>query len=97
MKGYLSFLILWILRGKNLKGSEIATELGKRKGSKPSPGTIYPALKELKSAGYIKSDKAKKYFLTLKGKKELTGGCNLFCSIFYDAKKILKVSKCKCQ
>jgi len=50
MKGYLSYLILWILSKEKMNGSEIARELEKRRGTKPSPGTIYPALKELKSA-----------------------------------------------
>jgi PadR family transcriptional regulator, regulatory protein PadR len=97
MKGYLSFLILWILRDSKLKGSEIATEIGKRKGSRPSPGTIYPALKELKKQGNIKHDSEKKYFLTIRGKKELSEGCKFFCSMFYDMNKISKVSRnCSC-
>jgi len=45
MKGFLSYLILWILKKENMNGAGIAVELEKRKGSKPSPGTIYPALK----------------------------------------------------
>jgi PadR family transcriptional regulator, regulatory protein PadR len=96
MKGYLSFLVMWILKTRKLKGSEIAVEIGKRKGSKPSPGTIYPALKGLKNQGLIKADKDKKYFLSPKGKKELSEGCKFFCSMFYDFKEISKVSKCRC-
>ena len=39
MKGFLSYLILWMLGKKEMNGAQIATELEKRKGSKPSPGT----------------------------------------------------------
>ena len=48
MKGYLSYLILWVLSRKSMTGAEITKELEKRRGKKPSPGTVYPALKELK-------------------------------------------------
>ena len=33
-----------------MHGQELADEIGKRKGEKPSPGTIYPALKGLKES-----------------------------------------------
>ena len=33
--------------------SRIATELAKRRSEKPSPGTIYPALKGLKDSGFL--------------------------------------------
>ena len=88
MKGFLSYLILWILRKKSLTGSEIAIELEKRRGSKPTPGTIYPALKELKEKGMVAADENKKYSLTKKGEKELKAGCAFFCSIFYDMKEM---------
>ena len=57
MRGFLSFLILFILSKKNMHGQEIASELEKRKGCKPSPGTIYPALKQLKENNLIKEKK----------------------------------------
>lgn len=90
MKGFLSYLILWIISKKNLNGSEIAAELKKRKGTKPSPGTIYPALKDLKAKGLISADKNKTYSLTKKGKKELDAACSCFCNIFYDMKEMNK-------
>lgn len=34
-------------------GQEIATEIAKRRGEKPNPGTIYPALKDLNERGLI--------------------------------------------
>ena len=57
MKGLLSYLILWNLSKKNMTGAEIAKELEKRKGTRPSPGTIYPALKELRNRGLINPEK----------------------------------------
>jgi len=93
MKGFLSYLILWNLRKKSMTGAEIAKELEDRKGSKPSPGTIYPALKELKDKGLITSDHNKAYSLTKKGKKELKKACSTFCDIFYDMKDMFKCCK----
>jgi len=40
-----------------MHGQEIADELAKRKGEKPSPGTIYPALKGLREAGFLEEEK----------------------------------------
>ena len=74
MRGMLSFLILFLLSKKSMHGQELAEEIGKRKGSKPSPGTIYPALKTLKEIGFIsekKSGKTIAYSLTPHGKKAL--------------------------
>jgi len=86
MKGFLSYLILWNLSKKSMNGSQLAKELEKRKGSKPSPGTIYPALKELKEKKLIVADKNKVYSLTKEGKDELRGACAKFCQTFYDMK-----------
>jgi len=55
MKGLLSFLVLYIVSKKPMHGQKIAKELKDRKGSIPSPGTIYPALKSLREAGLIKN------------------------------------------
>ena len=54
MRGMLSFMILWHLSTRPMYGQEIAAEIGKRRGDKPNPGTIYPALKELATRGLIK-------------------------------------------
>lgn len=93
MKGFLSYLILWILNKKKMNGADIAVELEKRRGTKPSPGTLYPALKELKDKGLIESDDNKYYTLTEKGKKELTSACNFFCKAFYDMKEMFNSCK----
>ena len=57
MRGLLSFLILFLLSKKEMHGQEIADEIAKRKGEKPSPGTIYPALKGLREAGFLEEQK----------------------------------------
>jgi PadR family transcriptional regulator, regulatory protein PadR len=54
MRGMLSFMILWHLSTRPMYGQEIAAEIGKRRGDKPNPGTIYPALRELANRGLIK-------------------------------------------
>ena len=90
MKGFLSYLIIWNLKKKKMSGTELAEELGKRRGSKPSPGTIYPALKELKEKGLISADENKVYSLTKKGEKELVCACSAFSKIFYDMKDMMK-------
>lgn len=90
MKGFLSYLILWILSKKKMNGAELSFELEVRRGSKPSPGTLYPALKELKEKGLIESDENKYYSLTKKGENELTSACGFFCKAFYDMKEMFE-------
>ncbi len=87
MRGMLSFLILFLLSKKQMHGQEIAGELEKRKGVRPSPGTIYPALSSLKGVGLIKEKKVGKtitYSLTDKGKKSLKVAKQRFCRAFVD-------------
>lgn len=84
MRGFLSYLVLWLLKNRKMTGAQIAKELEKRRGSKPSPGTIYPVLKELKEDGLIASDDAKEYSLTAAGEEELKDACSQFCRQFYD-------------
>ena len=93
MRGFLSYLILWNLSKKNMSGAKVAKELEKRKGTKPSPGTIYPALKELRKKGLVMVDKNKIYSLTKKGKKELKNACSFFCKAFYDVKEMFNCCK----
>ncbi len=93
MKGFLSYLILWILRKRKMNGAELSKELEKRRGAKPSPGTLYPALKELKEKGLIISDENKYYSLSEKGEKELKSACGFFCKAFYDMKEMFDCCK----
>jgi PadR family transcriptional regulator, regulatory protein PadR len=55
MRGMLSFTILWLLSKRPMYGQELAMEIGKRRGDKPNPGTIYPALKDLASRRLIEA------------------------------------------
>ena len=76
MRGMLGFLILFLLSKKAKHGQEIADEVAWRKGEKPSAGTIYPALKNLREMGFISSDDEKEgktitYTLTERGKNAL--------------------------
>ncbi len=74
MRGMLGFLILFLVSKKPMHGKEIADEITKRKGEKPSPGTLYPAIKNLREAGFLdekKEGKAITYTLTPSGKKPL--------------------------
>ena len=88
MRGFLSLLVLWLLSKKPMSGAELAREIEKRKGCKPNPGTIYPALKELarKKAIVVRpgGGKEKTYSLTPLGREQLGYGVNSFCKIFYD-------------
>jgi len=74
MRGMLSFLILFLISKKEMSGQEITKELEKRRGEKPSPGTVYPALKQLREQELIKENRKGKeinYTLTKKGKEGL--------------------------
>ncbi len=93
MRGMLSFHILWILSRKSMHGEQIAEEIGKRRGSKPKAGTIYPALKDLKTKGLIKGRKDGKtivYVLTPEGKRTVKYTSEYFCRAFgeiFDSRK----------
>ena len=87
MRGLLSFQILWLLSKKRMHGEGIAQEIAKRRGDKPKPGTVYPALKELKEAGLIKGSKSGKeitYALTEKGRTSVASATRYFCRAFGD-------------
>lgn len=87
MRGMLSFHIMWLLSKKQMHGEQIALELEKRKGEKPKPGTLYPALKELKRKGMIRGKKSGKiivYSLTPEGKKDVKYATQYFRKAFGD-------------
>ena len=94
MKGFLSFLVLWLVSKRDMNGAEIALELEKRKGHKPSPGTLYPVLKDLKDKGLLKIDKNKRYSLTKKGEKELERSIETFFITFHDIDEMRDHCKC---
>ena len=85
MRGMLSFYILWLLSKRPMNGQEISEELGERRGTKPTPGTIYPALKELRIKELVKMErKGRKtiYTLSKDGQVGLEKACRYFCSAF---------------
>jgi DNA-binding PadR family transcriptional regulator len=93
MKGFLTFLVLWIVQKQGGCGQDIAREIGKRKkGEKPSPGTIYPVLKGLTEQGLI-AQKDGCYRITAKGRKELESACSVFREIFYDMDEMCRCCK----
>lgn len=85
MRGMLSFQILWLLSKRQMHGEAIAIEIEKRRGEKPKAGTLYPALKELKSSGLVSSRESGKlivYSLTQEGRNSLKSAINYFCRAF---------------
>jgi len=91
MRGFLSFIVLRLISKQHLSGEDLRKELEKRKGSKPSPGTIYPVLKALSEHKWIEEiqdgGKEKKYKITPKGKKELEIATGKFVAMFCDMKE----------
>ncbi len=94
MRGMLSFQILWLLSKEKMNGEKIAEEIERRRGDKPKPGTIYPALKELKVSGLVTGKKDGRevvYSITGKGKaavREATAYlCRSFGEIFTEGMK----------
>ncbi len=68
-----------------MNGQEISEELGKRRGTKPTAGTIYPALKELRKKGLLEMERKGRtttYTLTMSGREEMEKACRYFCSAF---------------
>lgn len=87
LKGHLTFLILWLLSQKPRTGAQLAEEIGTRRGVKPNPGTIYPALSELVQSGAIsfKTLKNQKiYSLTPEGLAGFEHAKQAFCKTFCD-------------
>jgi PadR family transcriptional regulator, regulatory protein PadR len=85
MRGMLSFTILWLLSKRPMYGQELATEIGNRRGDKPNPGTIYPALKDLASRGMIEAHlegRNNVYELTDRGRIGLSRSLEYFRKAF---------------
>jgi len=87
MRGMLSFQILWLLSKGPMHGQEIANEIARRRGSRPAPGTIYPALKDLREKKLIEGHRQGRrivYNLMEGTKQEVEKACRYFCSAFGD-------------
>lgn len=85
MRGMLSFTILWLLSKRPMYGQELAVEIGKRRGGKPNPGTIYPALRDLSDRGMIVSilqGHSNVYELTERGREGLVVALKYFKRAF---------------
>ncbi|MHA1957599.1 MAG: PadR family transcriptional regulator [Candidatus Thorarchaeota archaeon] len=83
MRGFLTFQILWELNKGPLNGH-----------TKPTPGTIYPALKDLREGGSIVGTKEGNqviYTLTEAGKKGLDDASRYFHQAFGDIAEDVKV------
>ncbi|MFP4524138.1 MAG: PadR family transcriptional regulator [Candidatus Woesearchaeota archaeon] len=93
-KGFLSFLLLHEISRKSLCGEDLAKRIGRRKGGEPlTPGTVYPALKELRELGlvtYVQFGRKKLYSLTKEGESELSRQYALFSRYFYGLKKYIR-------
>jgi DNA-binding PadR family transcriptional regulator len=94
MKGFLGFMVLWMLREEAKTGMELARELEGRKGHRPSPGTIYPVLKVLTERGLLSVDGEKRYSLTDEGRQELDRSLDHFFSMFFDIDEMRRVCTC---
>jgi DNA-binding PadR family transcriptional regulator len=92
LKGFLSFLILHELGKKSRCGDDLAKRIGRRKGTTLTPGTIYPALKELRAhqlIEYTQFGRKKMYVLTPAGEKELKALYKEFSRYFYGLKALI--------
>lgn len=91
MRGFLTFTALRLISKGPMSGDDLRRELEKRKGSRPSPGTIYPVLKSMSAKGWIsKMDirgKEKNYRITASGRRELEAATEKFISMFCDMKE----------
>lgn len=93
LKGFLSFIILHEISLRRMCGEDLAKRIGKRKGSTLTPGTIYPALKNLRNKRLVRyrRDGRKKYYeLTETGQEELKLLYVLFSKYFYGLKQFIK-------
>ena len=79
-------------------GQEIAKEIGKRKGAKPNPGTIYPALKGLKKRKLIESKRKGRtttYKITEDGRKGFQLAYEYFFKAFGEIFQEQKSESCE--
>ena len=85
MRGMLSFMLLRLLAKRPMYGQELADEIAKRRGEKPNPGTIYPALKDLRKRRLveIRSEGRKTiYVLTREGRIGMTQASEYFIRVY---------------
>ncbi len=87
MRGLLAFWVLWELRLGSLSGVQVGERLEWRRGSSPSPGTLYPALASLEGDGLVgkrRDGRETRYELTDRGREELECARMFLQAIFQD-------------
>lgn len=95
-KGFLVYGVLRLLSHAPISGSEIAENMEKETGWKPSPGSIYPLLSRLKERAYVEEVGSeelglKRFVLTEKGKellKEYAARTEFFRTKFHTIRRI---------
>lgn len=95
-KGFLFYSVLRLLSTTPMSGSEIAEDMEKESGWRPSPGSIYPLLSKLKDNAYAEEVESgepglKRFVLTAKGKellKEYEARAELFRTKFHSIRRI---------
>ena len=78
-------MLLWLLCKRPMYGQQLAEEIAKRRGEKPNPGTIYPALKDLHRRGLIQMHSEGRktvYELTKEGQTGVAEASVYFCRVF---------------
>ena len=78
-------MLLWLLCKRPMYGQQLAEEIAKRRGEKPNPGIIYPALKDLQKRGLVqmRSEGRKTiYALTSEGRTGVVEASEYFCQVF---------------
>ena len=74
LRGNLRLLVLKLLCTKDMTGYDLMKSVKDRTGRKPSPGSMYPLLEELKASGKIsvrELKRSRRYAITDAGRKEL--------------------------
>ena len=98
------FFVVLLLEDKPISGYDIMKELEQKIGVPPSPGQVYPFLKELKDHKYVKLSSSgprdkQVYLLTDEGKKFAERLSSRFDSIIELAikPKLDKCAECRCE
>jgi len=77
-------------------GQELAIEIAKRRGDKPNPGTIYPALKDLRKRGLVQihsEGRKTVYELTKQGQVGVTEATYYFTRVFGEIVLVPRVGR----
>ena len=100
------YYILAALSRKGMHGYELIMQIEKITGKKPSTGQVYPALKQMKSAGYVTAKtklagrkKVKSYKITKSGEQFFSSMSRRFESVIEAALKsrIRVCANCRCE